>query len=281
MSLFNMEGPLPGRIMSLLPALWSADIEVNSLTGTIPPEFHELTEFYASANKFSGPLPAAFFESTYLFALTLSENRELVVNPVPFVGTQWVVLGLDNVSAEFDLLSSVTVLTNLNMLFLSYVGLTGTVPTEIGRLTSLTELVIPGNPSLGGVIPTELQNLVKLRKLVFEHDALAGTLPSALGKLTELRELVLGGNQLSGGMPSELGLLTKLTALLFQGNDFEGTIPPQVCSLKINGNLADFGLTSHIACVDPDGAADLGDSSSLDAYGGLVCPTDLPKCCNC
>jgi hypothetical protein len=48
-------------------------------------------------------------------------------------------------------------------------GFRGTISTEIGNLVNLEELVLNGNPLLGGTIPTELglcKNLSKLKCLV-------------------------------------------------------------------------------------------------------------------
>lgn len=264
---FNLNGPLPSRIMSLLPAVSSLYFNENYLTGTLPPEFHRLSELAVGTNELNGTLAAAFFESTTLRAVDLSLNMELVVSPVPFIGTQWIFLDLGGTTIKGDILSSVSLLSNLVSLGLDDVSLTGTIPTEIGRMINLQTLNLQHNSFLGGTIPSELQNLLKLQNLFLSGLALTGTVPSELGQLTELKDLLVDGNALVGEMPTELGLLTKLTRLLFFDNNFEGMIPSQICSLKIDGTLKDLGNTEEL------------DSKCAAYYGGLDCPTDLPECC--
>ena len=70
---------------------------------------------------------------------------------------------------------------------LSYNELNGTIPAEIGNLTSLTELELSFN-------------------------LLSGTIPAEIGYLTSLTELELYSNQLSGTIPAEIGYLTSLTS---------------------------------------------------------------------
>ena len=89
-------------------------------------------------------------------------------------------------------------------------GLTGTLPSEIGRLTELTSLNLGnlgGGPfnSLTGPIPPELGELKKLEVLWLDSNYLSGSIPPELGGLESLQVLVLGGNRLTGPIPPELG----------------------------------------------------------------------------
>lgn len=272
---FNMKGPLPSSLVSLLPELGQIEVSRNFLTGTLPPELHGLRILSGAGNEFAGTLPTAFFHSTSLEMVDLSFNKELTIIPAPFVGSQWLGIDLSGTSVEGDFLLAVSVLSNLRTLTLSDASLAGTIPTEIGGMTSLTQLFLLDNSLLGGVIPTELQHLQKIESLALDRCALTGTIPTSVGKLTELQLLYLAENKLRGGMPTELGLLTKLTRLVFHNNDFEGTIPSQVCSLKIDGILEDLGITSPTACMDNSSGG------RHDDYGGLICPADMPGCCNC
>lgn len=264
MPFFNMEGHLPSNIMSLLPDLTTFNADGNTLTGTIPPEFHELTSLSAQENQLSGTLDAAFFESTSLVFLDLRRNSELSLSQVPFVGMQWKVIGVGGTHVSGGFLSRVSVLPNLVFLDLKESGLSGTLPSEIGSMTSLTHLALFSN-LLRGTIPSELQRLTRLQVLALQDNSLTGTIPSELGRMTELQRLIISLNKLSGGMPTELGLLTKVTALIFEDNNFEGTIPSEICSLKIDGVLEELGAVKEVTSW---------------FYGGLRCPiTDMPKCC--
>lgn len=111
--------------------------------------------------------------------------------------------------------------------------LTGVLPTQLGNLTALAELVIYDNP-LTGVIPTQLGNLTALTHLSLSTGGLTGSIPTQLGNLTALDHLCLRQNALTGHIPTQLGELATLTELCLDGNDLVGTVPPDL------GNLTDL-----------------------------------------
>jgi hypothetical protein len=75
--------------------------------------------------------------------------------------------------------------------------LTGTIPSVLGRLTSLERLDLQGN-DLTGSIPGELVNLNNLQRLDLDYNQLTGALPSWLGNLGNLQILDLNDNLLTG-----------------------------------------------------------------------------------
>ena len=62
-------------------------------------------------------------------------------------------------------------------------------------------------------IPSQLGNLTALTNLVLTRNNLTGTIPTQLGNLTNLTTLELLLNKLTGSIPTELGNLTNLTRL--------------------------------------------------------------------
>ena len=104
-------------------------------------------------------------------------------------------------------------------------GLSGPIPSEIGKLTNLGSLHLSGN-DLSGPIPPELGQLTNLERLHLNGNDLSGPIPQELGQLTDLIQLILIGNRLSGPIPPELGQLTELTNLNLSYNDLSGAIPP-------------------------------------------------------
>ena len=61
---------------------------------------------------------------------------------------------------------------------------------------------------LSGTIPVEIGNLTSLFLLELGGNQLSGTIPVEIGNLTSLKSLSLGDNQLSGTIPVEIGNLT-------------------------------------------------------------------------
>ena len=88
-----------------------------------------------------------------------------------------------------------------------------------------------GDNKLSGTIPAQLGNLTSLEYLWFNNNELSGAIPSQLGNLTSLETLVLNKNRLNGMIPSQLGNLTSLEILALWGNELSGAIPSQLGNL--------------------------------------------------
>ena len=120
---------------------------------------------------------------------------------------------------------SITSTGRFSRLQLTHLPVMGTLPAEIGLVTSLQVLEIyPNQPSDHG-----------------QEIGLRGSLPTQLGRLTNLVWLDLHHNRLSGSMiPTELGLLTKLEALSLHDNSLEAnsTVPTEVCQLLQSSEAA-------------------------------------------
>ena len=119
--------------------------------------------------------------------------------------------------------------------------LSGTIPSELGRLSSLKVLQLYEN-NLTGPIPSELAILSELNYLDLERNALNGQLPEELGDLANLEHLGLALNELTGLIPAELATLSKLKGLRLQLNDLTGPIPPELGRLA---SLTDLGLNDN------------------------------------
>ncbi len=96
--------------------------------------------------------------------------------------------------------------------------LSGSIPTELGALTSLNYLNLAGN-YLSGQLPVELGRLSGLKQLNISRSELVGTIPSELSGLENVVSLELSANYLEGPIPPELGELPKLETLNLSGND--------------------------------------------------------------
>jgi len=84
---------------------------------------------------------------------------------------------------------------------------------------------------LSGTLPSELGDLTTLTWMKIYDNSLSGTLPSALGQLTALTILAIGESQVSGSLPSQLGGLTALTYLDLRDNSLSGCLPSELDKL--------------------------------------------------
>ena len=118
--------------------------------------------------------------------------------------------------------------------------LTGPIPPELGKLSSLGSLDLSSN-LLTGPIPPELGKLSDLTVLYLFSNQLTA-IPSEIGNLASLMSLELSNNQLTGPIPSELGSLPILGSLDLSRNRLTGTIPPELGNLA---NLSQLGLADN------------------------------------
>jgi len=125
---------------------------------------------------------------------------------------------------------------NLLTLNLGNNSLYGTIPLEIGLLTSLNFLYLDKN-YLTSRIPFSIGNLRNLFILNLKDNKLFGSIPSSIGNMTLLTRLDLNSNNLSGSVPREIGQLESLVELKLSSNNFTGHLPRDLC---LGGLLVNF-----------------------------------------
>ena len=139
-------------------------------------------------------------------------------------------LNLEDNNLTGTLPSEIGDLTSLELLDLFDNDLTSSIPAEIGNLTNLESLWLENN-SLTGEIPTEIGNLTSLEGLWLDGNSLSSVIPAEIGNLTNLETLSLSSNSLSGAIPAEIGDLTSLDALALEHNNLTGAIPAEIGNL--------------------------------------------------
>ena len=112
---------------------------------------------------------------------------------------------------------------NLVPLNVSYYGLRGSIPVEIGTLSKLTHLDL-SHYYLTGELPLSLENLKNLLELDLDTTNLIGVLSLSLANLTQLLTFDISSNHLGGSIPIVLGNIKNLLELGLGGNYFNGFI---------------------------------------------------------
>ncbi|KAI5434180.1 hypothetical protein KIW84_021151 [Lathyrus oleraceus] len=129
-------------------------------------------------------------------------------------------------------------------------NLTGTIPKEIGHITSLRLLLLNGN-KLSGSLPDELGNLMNMNRLQLDENQLSGSVLESLANMINVRHLHMNNNSFAGQLPSKLSNLSNLMHLLLDNNNLSGYLPPEFSklhSLEIlqldNNNFSGNGIPS-------------------------------------
>ncbi|XP_071928247.1 uncharacterized protein [Coffea arabica] len=113
---------------------------------------------------------------------------------------------------------------------LSYMGIAGTIPPQLGNLSFLVRLNVMNN-SFHGHLPTELSGLRRLKYINLEGNNFEGELPSWLGALTALRYLSFRDNRFSGSLSGRLSNFTKLETIRLGFNFFTGNLSEEFSAL--------------------------------------------------
>ncbi|KAL6847924.1 hypothetical protein ACP4OV_022052 [Aristida adscensionis] len=215
------------------------------MTGQIPSSIgnlSRLSELYAANSKLEGAIPASLGQLKNLIVLDLYNNRLNSSIPreifkLPLLSSY---LDLSYNSLSGPLPSEVGSLHNLNQLLLSGNQLSGEMPDSIGQCTVLEDLWLDNNSFQGG-IPLSLTNLKGLKTLNLSMNKLSGNIPDGIGSIRNLQQLDLAHNNLSGPIPTVLQHLTSLIELDVSFNNLQGEVPKDgifrnLTGLSITGN---------------------------------------------
>ena len=112
--------------------------------------------------------------------------------------------------------------------------ISGTIPSNLGELTSLTNLSLFTN-RLTGSVPS-LSGLSNLKELSLSGNGFVGTIPGTWGKLSHLEFVNLDQvMELRGTIPSSFSMLTRLKSLRLDDTWVEGSITDVIGKLTSLG----------------------------------------------
>ncbi|KAH7571173.1 hypothetical protein JRO89_XS05G0263700 [Xanthoceras sorbifolium] len=213
---------------------WKEDTDCCSWGGvTCDMDTGHVTGLDLTCEGLNGTIPSntTLFLLPYLQVLRLSYNPRVIGAFPEFNSSNPLeVLDVSFTGLSGRLPNSIGNLKSMTELNLQGCNFIGSIPASLGNLTKLTDLIISFN-NFSSCIPPSLSNLRSVRTLALEDNHFVGTIPEIFVNLTQLSHLDLSGNQLSGPIPSSLSGLSNLEYFDLSGNSLNGTIPSSISEL--------------------------------------------------
>ena len=207
-------------------------LEDNMFTGNIDDNFFaqakSLVHLDASNCSFSGSVPGHLFKLPDLAVLDLSMNSlegqlpDEALASVQDSKLEFLSLHTNNITGSIP--SSISKLKSLTTLDLSINQFTNTIPSSISDLTNLDILFLGRNNFNPGSVPEWIRSMKGLTELSLKNASLTGSIPEWLGDLTNLTFLDFGENKLIDTIPQSLGSLSELMVLILNRNKLTGEL---------------------------------------------------------
>ena len=179
----------------------------------------KLVSLLLYANNFEGQIPDGFRNLTLLENLYLDENSFSSFTPLLFYNS----------------------FAHLKFLDLSSNNLQGTIPDDLGNVTSLVTLDLSAN-QLEGPIPTSFGYLCNLRVIQFSYLKLNQHINEILDILAPcishgLTTLEIENSQISGNLTNQFEVYKNIATLNFYGNKIGGELPISLGKLSLVESL--------------------------------------------
>ena len=206
----NLQGTLPTEL-GLLPSLKLLRIEGNPLlSGTIPSQLGALrglsTLSLGNNTQLSGTLPESITGMGDLRFLRVDDNA--LSGSLPMYHAEHFYPNLRHFSASSNALAGhvppAQLMVGVSFWSLHTNRLSGTLPTEVGLLTTMRDRLHLHTNRISGVLPTQLGMLTQVALPALHKNAISGTLPTELARLEQLLFPSLSYNRISGTTPSQI-----------------------------------------------------------------------------
>ncbi|KAG6692166.1 hypothetical protein I3842_10G099900, partial [Carya illinoinensis] len=239
-------GPIPFKIFNI-STIQAIYMGMSKFSGHLPSDMGlyspKLQKLSLYGNKLSGIIPISIFNASQLTILDLSDNPFSGIIPEALGNLRLLqTLGLENNnltmgSPKSNLFSYLSNCKDLRELSFSYNPLYHFLPNSVGNLSISLQKLYLTSCHFKGSIPAELGNLSSLIILELTNNELKGPIPTTLGRLRMLQGLSFGDNKLEGHIPSDLCHLKSLYILYLYGNKLFGHIPTCISNLTSLGYL--------------------------------------------
>lgn len=235
-----------GRLWKKTDNWLSEDVSVCEWYGVTCEEVNGqayVAELDLSGNGLEGLVPSIVFYLSHLKVLNLARNKVWVqFDDIEYTSLKKLILHETNVAS----LEGISHAASLNTLDLKGTPLDGQkIPEEFYTLGNLTVADLSGS-GLTGTISTSLGKMTSLVSLTLDRNQLSGEIPGTIGMLTALRTLALSDCNLWGNLPSELSSLTSLESLYLDAYSRKGAgISGPLPTFSTMPNLRELYLGSN------------------------------------
>jgi hypothetical protein len=139
-------------------------------------------------------------------------------------------------------------LTSLQTFVMNDNELVGTIPESIGKCSSMRRFDLQGVNFGGfsrvtGTLPSSIGQWTNITYFDVELNEIAGTIPESTKNWVKIRILDVSNNQMTGSIPSFIGQWRSITGLYLSSNKFSKTIPEEIGNL---GNVIDFFIMDNL-----------------------------------
>ncbi|CAB9522417.1 leucine rich repeat [Seminavis robusta] len=251
----RLSGTIPSSI-SELENLQICSLKGNNLVGTLPPisQMAPLERMFLSETQVTGPIPASWLPPSLKF-LELNDNQ--LSGVVPERIWSHTNLRFFNLANNGGLSGQIFAdqnasFSDLMTLSLSNNGFYGSIP--FGPIkdsgSRLWRMLLDGN-YFSGTLSSEIGSFTRMTDLRLSRNLeLTGTIPTEISLCASLNNLQMDNTGISGSIPSELGLLSRLQHLSLHGTYLSGSVPMDVCLLKEEGRLDEIHVNcSAVSCT--------------------------------
>ncbi|XP_048131722.1 LRR receptor-like serine/threonine-protein kinase FLS2 isoform X4 [Rhodamnia argentea] len=177
--------------------------------------------------------PAAMAEQPSISAdqaSLLALKQHITDDPEDLLSTNWT--ETTSVCNWVGITCGTTHTSRVTRLNLACMGLSGTLPPQLGNLSFLAYFNITNN-TFHGSLPVELSHLRRLQYFSVRGNFFEGEIPPWLASLPRLKYLFLNANGFSGTIPESICNVSTLQTLDLSENQLAGTILPLIFNIPL------------------------------------------------